>query len=613
MVKNTLEKKKGDKTVAPKAPKPPWVAVARWAALLFLWAGITITGILAFYAWGLPDLEKLETPLRRPSVTILASDNSVIATYGDLHAGAVTFNEIPPYLIQAIIATEDRRFFDHLGIDLFGIMRAAFVNLRVGSVRQGGSTLTQQLAKNLFLTPERSFKRKIQEVLLAFWLEARFSKRQIFTIYLNRVYLGAGAYGVEAATRRYFGKSVLKAGLREAAILAGVLKAPTRYSPFRNKKLSLERADRVLKNMVVAGFLTKKDALRARKEKLRFANQAIGTGARYYADWILERAVGFVGQTDQDLIIKSTLSPRLQKSGEDQISAMLKKVGRIRHVGQAALVSLSPDGAIRAMVGGRNYAGSQFNRATQALRQPGSAFKLFVYLAALEAGMRPGDTVVDGPVSLKNWRPENYTGRYLGSITLRDAFAKSVNTAAVKLSEKIGRQKVIRASKRLGITSKLRAHPSIALGTGEASLLEMTAAYAIFSNKGFPSWPYGIIEIRDSTNRVLYRRTPVRADPLVRKEIVKSMQSMLVAVVKTGTGRRARLDRPVAGKTGTSQGFRDAWFIGFTAELVTGIWLGNDDSSPMKKVSGGEIPAKMWRNFMEDALQGESVRRLPLP
>ena len=596
-----------------KAPNSRYGPVARWTVLTFLWVGIIISGILAYYAWDLPDLEKFETPLRRPSVTILASDNSVIATYGDLHAGAVTFNEVPPYLIQAIIATEDRRFFDHLGIDLFGIMRAAFVNLRARSVRQGGSTLTQQLAKNLFLNPERSLKRKIQEVLLAFWLEARFSKRQIFTIYLNRVYLGAGAYGIEAAAKRYFGKSVLRTGLREAAILAGLLKAPTRYSPFRNKKLSLKRADLVLNNMVKAGFLTKKDALRASKETLRFANQAIGTGARYYADWILERAVGFVGRTNQDLIIKSTLSPRLQKIGEDQISVMLKKVGRIRHVGQAALVSLSPDGAIRAMIGGSHYAATQFNRATQALRQPGSAFKLFVYLAALEAGMQPGDTVIDGPVTLKNWKPENYTGRYLGPITLRDAFAKSVNTAAVKLSEKIGRQKVIRAAKRLGITSKLRAHPSIALGTGEASLLEMTAAYAVFSNQGFPSWPYGIIEIRDSTNRVLYRRTPVGSDPLVRKEIVKSMQSMLVDVVKNGTGRRARLDRPVAGKTGTSQGFRDAWFIGFTAELATGIWLGNDDSSPMRKVSGGKIPAKIWRDFMRDALQGVSVRGLPLP
>jgi len=596
-----------------KPPKSLWRTASRWAALIFLWVGITITGILAYYAWDLPDLEKFKTPLRRPSITILASDNSVIATYGDLHAGAVTFNEVPPYLIQAIIATEDRRFFDHSGIDLFGIMRAALVNLRAGGVRQGGSTLTQQLAKNLFLTPERSFRRKIQEVLLAFWLEARFSKKQIFTIYLNRVYLGAGAYGIQAATKRYFGKSVRRVGLREAAIIAGLLKAPTRYSPFRNKQLSLKRADRVLTNMVAAGFLTEIDALRASKKKLRFANQATGTGARYYADWILERAVGFVGRTNQDLIIRSTLSPRLQKIGEKQISAMLKRLGQRRHVGQGALVSLSPDGAVRAMVGGSHYAASQFNRATQALRQPGSAFKLFVYLAALEAGMQPEDTVVDGPVSIKDWRPQNYTGRYLGPITLREAFAKSSNTAAVKISEKIGRQKVISAAKRLGITSKIRAHPSIALGTAEASLLEMTAAYAIFSNKGFPSWPYGIIEIQDSTNKVLYRRRPVRADPLVSKDTLKSMQSMLVNVVKTGTGTSASLNRPAAGKTGTSQGFRDAWFIGFTAELATGVWLGNDDSSPMKNVSGGSAPAKMWRKFMMDALQGESVRHLPRP
>ena len=335
----------------------------------------------------------------------------------------------------------------------------------------------------------------------------------------------------------------------------------------------------------------------------KFAGRSTGSGARYFTDWLLERAAGFVGRTDRDLVIKSTLAPRLQTIAETRVKNMLARNGVRRNVGQAALVSLAPDGAIRAMVGGRRYVASQFNRATQAQRQPGSAFKLFVYLAALEAGMRPDDFVIDSPVSIKGWRPRNYSGRYLGRITLRQALAKSVNTAAVKVSEKVGRQKVLKAAERLGITSKLKGHPSIALGAGEASLLDMTAAYAVFANRGYPAWPYGITEIRDGAHQLLYRRSSVGAGKLVGSEIVGGMQDMLSAVVTTGTGQQARLGRPVAGKTGTSQGFRDAWFIGFTTGLVTGVWLGNDDSSPMKKVSGGSLPAILWRRFMQDALK----------
>ena len=629
--KKALEKKPGGKkaagreTARPKldtratGPKPlpqkksRWGFVVRWTAILAIWSGLIVSAILAYYAWDLPDLEKLETPSRRPSVTILASDNSVIATYGDLHTGAVRFNQVPPYLVQAIIATEDRRFFDHFGIDIFGIARAAVTNLSAGKVRQGGSTLTQQLAKNLFLTPERSLGRKVQELLLAFWLEVRFTKKQILTIYLNRVYLGAGTYGVGAAARRYFGKSIRQVSIREAALLAGLLKAPTRYSPFRNRKLGLKRADQVLANMVATEFLTKRDAAAAAKEKMQLVGRETGSGARYFADWLLERAAGFVGRTDRDIVIKSTLSPRLQRLAEGRVTKMLAKVGSTRNVGQAALVSLAPTGAVRAMVGGRRYVASQFNRATQALRQPGSAFKLFVYLAALEAGMRPDDMVVDSPFSIKGWRPRNYSGRYLGRITLRDALVKSVNTAAVKVSEKVGRQKVVKAAERLGITSKLKEHPSIALGAGEVNLLDMTAAYAVFANRGYSAWPYGIIEIRDGGNRLLYRRSSVGTGPLVSAETVRGMQQMLREAVTSGTGRRARLKRPTAGKTGTSQGFRDAWFIGFTAELVTGVWLGNDNFSPMKKVSGGSLPAVLWKGFMQDALRGTPVRRLPLP
>ena len=581
----------------------------RWTALAGIWGFIALAGVLAYYGYGLPDLEKLETPQRRPSVTLVASDNSVLATYGDLHGGAVRFDQVPPYLIQAIVATEDRRFFDHAGVDGIGIIRAAFANLRAGAIRQGGSTLTQQLAKNLFLTPERSLKRKVQELLLAFWLEARFSKKQIFTIYLNRVYLGAGTYGVAAASHHYFDRPASALSLRQAAVIAGLLKAPSRYSPLRNPKAAAKRADQVLANMVAAEFLDPGDAQAARKESLRLSARRAGTGARYFSDWLLERAAGFVGRTDRDLVIRTTLSPRLQKIGERRLRQTLKQAASC-NARQGALVALSPDGAIRAMVGGRNYGRSQFNRVTQARRQPGSAFKLFVYLAGLESGLAPDESVDDTPVTIDGWRPRNYDGKYRGRVTVRQAFARSLNAAAVRVSERAGRRKVIGVAERLGITATLKGHPSVALGASEVSLLELTGAYAVLANRGFPAWPYGILEIRDGDGKLLYRRGGAGAGRLVQPREVAALQTMLSDVVTTGTGRAARLRRPAAGKTGTSQEFRDAWFVGFTAEMVTGVWLGNDNSSPMKKVTGGSFPARLWKGFMTEALKGAPARRL---
>ena len=581
----------------------------RRTAVAFIWVVIGVGGLVAWYGYDLPALEKLETPSRRPSITLLASDRSVLATYGDLHAGAVKFDEVPPYLIQAIVATEDRRFFDHSGIDVIGIIRAAFTNLWAGAIRQGGSTLTQQLAKNLFLTPERSLKRKIQELLLAFWMEARFSKKQIFSIYLNRVYLGAGTYGVAAAARHYFARPPGALSLRQATVIAGLLKAPSRYSPFRDPKAAIHRGNQVIANMVAAGFLDLADARFASRAPLHLVTRGTGSGARYFADWLLGRAAGFVGHGDRDLIVQTTLSPRLQRIGELQLSRTLA-AGRRFNVHQGAVVALAPDGAIRAMVGGRSYAASQFNRAIQALRQPGSAFKLFVYLAGLEAGMTPDATVMDTPVTIDGWRPRNYDGKYRGRVKLRDALAQSLNVAAVRVSEKVGRRKVVAAAERLGITAPLKAHPSVALGASEVSLMELTGAYAVLANRGYPVWPYGIIEIRDGAGTLLYRRGGSGANRVVEPRIVAGLQSMLSDVIRTGTGRAARLTRPAAGKTGTSQDFRDAWFVGFSAELVTGVWLGNDESTPMKKVTGGGLPARLWRGFMTDALKGAPARQL---
>jgi penicillin-binding protein 1A len=614
--------KKTPKPTAPSGPKNPrpeevvaatrplWIRLVRWGAVVSIWGVVAVGVIVAWHAFGLPNLDALETPERRPSVTLLAADKSVLATYGDLHGGAIRFNEAPPFLIQAIVATEDRRFFEHGGVDFFGIARALVTNLLAGGVRQGGSTLTQQLAKNLFLTPERSYSRKIRELILAFWLEARFSKEQLFTIYLNRVYLGAGTYGVEAAARRYFGKSTRRLNLREASVIAGLLKAPSRYSPLRDPKAAIKRGDQVLANMVAAGFLSQRDADAAKRNRLRAIGRRSGSGARYFADWLLERAAGFVGRTDRDLVIGTTLSPRLQRFAEQRIEQTLAGPGARRNVGQAALLSLAPDGAVRAMVGGRRYQTSQFNRATQAQRQPGSAFKLFVYLAALEAGMTPDDMVLDAPVTIAGWRPRNYDGRYRGRLTLAAALAGSVNTAAVRVSEKVGRRKVVALAERLGITSRLKAHPSIALGASEVSLLEMTAAYAVIANHGLAAWPYGITEIRDGEGKLLYRRSANSVGRLLDAKTVARMQIMLKGVIDQGTGKAAKLSRPAAGKTGTSQDFRDAWFIGFTNELVTGVWLGNDDSSPTTRVTGGSLPAVLWRRYMTDALKGAPPRPL---
>jgi penicillin-binding protein 1A len=343
---------------------------------------------------------------------------------------------------------------------------------------------------------------------------------------------------------------------------------------------------------------------------MHLPSRRAGSGARYFADWLLERAAGFVGRTGGDLVIRTTLSPRLQQIGERQLAAALMKSGGARNVHQGALVALTPDGAVRAMVGGRDYASSQFNRATQARRQPGSAFKLFVYLAGLEAGLSPDEMVLDAPVRVAGWQPRNYDGRYWGRVTLRRALALSLNTAAVRVSERVGRRKVIAAAQRLGITTRLKPHPSVALGASDVSLLEMTGAYAALANRGYPAWPYGIVEIQDGEGRLLYRRSDDGAGRLVAPQTVAALQSMLGEVVASGTGRAARLDRPAVGKTGTSQDFRDAWFIGFTAELVTGVWVGNDDSSPTKNVTGGGLPAKLWHDFMADALKGVPARPL---
>jgi penicillin-binding protein 1A len=600
---------------AGRTPRPRWGwRLTRWGLLAGLWAAILTAGVLGYFALTLPPVADLMTAQRRPSVTLLGTDGSVIATVGDLFGQPLRLKDLPPYVPEAVIATEDRRFYHHFGLDPVGLARALYVNLRAGHVVQGGSTITQQLAKNLFLTPERTLPRKIQEALLALWLEHKFTKDQLLEIYLNRVYLGAGTYGVDAAAERYFDKSARDATLYEAAAIAGLLKAPTRFSPANDRARAEQRTAQVLANMVAAGYITPAQlaAAQAQKSELALAGR-IKPGSRYFADWVYEQSTAYAGQegAGRDLLVLTTLDPRLQAAAEAAVSATLSRDGEKADVEQAALVAMSPDGAIRAMVGGRNYGESQFNRVTQAQRQPGSAFKPFVYLAALEHGLSPTDHFVDQPIRIGDWQPHNYEGTYRGEITVSDALAHSVNTVAAEVLQRVGVDNVIAAAHRLGITAELSRDPSLALGTSEVSLIDLTSAYCAFASGGVGALPYGIFEIRDRDGAVLYKRHGDGGARVISPEVAGMMNDMLSEVMTRGTGRAAALNRPAAGKTGTTQDFRDAWFVGYTADLVTGVWLGNDDNTPTKHVVGGTLPARTWHSFMVAASDGTAARPLP--
>jgi penicillin-binding protein 1A len=585
----------------------------RWPSLLvllLLWGLIIGGGIIGYFAVTLPDTSRLAAAERRPNITLLADDGSTIATLGDLFGRKLTLRQMSPYLPEAVIATEDRRFYSNFGIDPIGMIRAAIADLRAGHIVEGGSTITQQLAKILFLTPQKSLARKIRETLLALWLDHRFSKDQILEIYLNRVYLGAGAYGVDAAAHRYFGKSAAQLSLYESAVIAGLLKAPSRFSPTRDRAAAAARAAQVLGNMVEAGYITRAAAEAARQRGFDLASGG-HAGSRYFTDWVADQIRDFAGSADRDLVVETTLDPRLQAAAESAIADELTRDGARDRASEGALVALMPDGAVRAMVGGRDYGDSQFNRATEAERQPGSAFKPFVYLAGLEAGLRPDDRFDDAPIRIGNWQPHDYGRRYQGEMSLSSALAQSINTIAVRVAQRAGIDHVIATADRLGITSDLPRDASIALGTADLNLLELTAAYAPLANGGDGVIAYGISEIRDRDGTVIYRREGSGPGPVVAPQFVGMMNAMLAGVIADGTGHAAALPRPAAGKTGTTQDYRDAWFIGYTADLVAGVWFGNDDDTPMRKVTGGALPAAAWHDFMLAATRGMPVRPLP--
>ncbi len=590
-----------------------WRWVGKATILCLIWGGVAVAGVLAFYAYDLPDIHEIEGRTRKPAISVLAYDGTRIARFGDYFAKQVHVHEMPETLVNAVIAVEDRRFYSHFGLDPLGLARAVYSNIRAGHMVQGGSTITQQLAKNLFLTPQRTLRRKVQEMLLAFWLEHEYTKDQILTAYLNRVYLGAGAFGASAAAETYFGKSLSTINLYESAVLAGLLKAPSRYAPTTDPDAARDRAAVVLTTMIDAGYITEGQ----RQTALAGAGKSVPPNpkfdGRYFAAWVVEQAGNYADATGQDLVITTTLDPQLQRTAERSISKTMADAQKAKkNISQAAMLTLSPDGAIRAYVGGTDYDESEFDRVTDARRQPGSAFKPFVYLAAILDGLGPSSSVYDGPIAMGDYAPDNYQGKYFGTVSAREALARSLNSVSVRLAEEQGIPKIKRLAQKLGISSPLGNDLSLALGTSEVSLHEMTAAYATIAAGGRMVAPYAINEIRASSGRIIYRRPPVQLPQVVESGAAGTLAAMMQDVLATGgTGARAAIGRPAAGKTGTTQNYHDAWFLGFTADYITGVWCGNDNNHPMRKITGGTVPAQIWHDTMQAAHKNLLARDLP--
>jgi penicillin-binding protein 1A len=583
-----------------------------WGAVLGLWGIILALGTIAWVGSTLPPIQSIEIPKRPPSIEIVGLNGKTLATRGEMGGAAISIKELPPFLPRAFIAIEDRRFYSHHGADPIGLMRALVANVLRRGVSQGGSTITQQLAKNLFLTRERTMWRKMQELVLALWLERKFSKEEILDLYLNRVYFGSGAYGIEGAAQRYFGKSARQVKLAEAAMLAGLVKSPSRLAPSHNPDGAERRARTVLAAMTDMAFITETMAKAALAQPAHAVKAAGAGSVNYVADWIMDVLDDLVGHIDQDLVVETSIDPLLQAAAEKALVDVLAQRGQRFDVEQGAVVAMTPEGAVRALVGGRNYAESQFNRAVAAKRQPGSAFKPFVYLTALERGLTPESIRDDKPIAIKGWRPENYSREYHGAVTLTQALSQSLNTVSVRLTLEAGPAAVAKTAYRLGIASKLEANPSLALGTSEVSLIELVGAYTPFANGGMASSPHIVERVRTNSGKILYLRSSQSPGRIIEARHVAMMNQMMRETLTTGTAQKAQLAGwAAAGKTGTSQDFRDAWFVGYTSHLVTGIWLGNDDSSPTRKATGGGMPVEIWSRFMRPAHQGVAVAALP--
>jgi penicillin-binding protein 1A len=583
-----------------------------WGMMLGLWALIAVFATTGYLFVNLDKQGLFNIPEREPGIMLLAADGSVLAERGSFFGDAVRIDELPPYVPQAIIAIEDRRFYSHFGVDPIGIARALYSNWQAGATVQGGSTITQQLAKNLFLKPDRTLERKMQEAVLAVWLESKFSKDEILQLYMNRVYFGAGATGIDKAAQRFFGKSARDVNLSEAAVLAAVLKAPSRFNPISSTERANQRAREVLNDMVRAGFITQAEADATSGVQARAPGSTYIPAKRYVVDWVSESLPDLIGELNDSVVVETTIDPNLQDLAEKAVREELAANGKKLNASQAAMVVMDTTGAVRAMIGGRSYVQSQFNRAVKARRQPGSSFKSFVYLAAIDAGMTPRTVKVDEPVTIGNWSPENYRNEHLGPVTLTTALQKSINTVAARLAMEVGPDNVAATARRLGIVSPLVDNASIALGTSEVSLLELTGAYVPFANGGSGVLPHTITRITTREGKVLYERTGGGPGQVVSFESLGAMNFMMRKVVEEGTGRAAVIEgHETGGKTGTSQDYRDAWFIGYTSHLVAGVWVGNDNNAPTRDVTGGSMPARIFASVMRPVhAQLDSV---PLP
>lgn len=599
------KKKKSTKSKAKRRSKSNKKGIRR-----FLFKSMFITGLLVFVLgfcyvsycyFTLPDIEVAFGKTRQPSTTIIAENGNEIQTFGNAFSSVVYLEDLPYYVPAAIVDVEDRRFYRHFGFDVIGFVRAAFANVFQKRYAQGASTITQQVAKNLFLTPQKSLKRKVQELLIAFWLEKKFSKDQILTLYLNRVYLGSGVYGIEAAANKYFGKSSRDLSLKESAVIAGMLKAPSRYNPIYNKQNATERANIVLKLMFDHGTITSDELSKAKAEDLYDTTTYKVEGAKHFADMVYNEVNAYIGERDQDIYVSTTLDQDLQQKAELILKEAVEQ-NKKNNVTEGAVVILDYSGAIKALVGGVDYEKNQFNRATQALRQPGSAFKTFVYITALQNGFEPTDTVLDEPLQIGKWKPENYSKKYYGNVSLDFAFSQSLNLATVNLSRNLNLSDVIKNAKKMGITSDLKKIPALVLGASEVKVVDMATAYLCIANGGYGAFAYAVKEIYSKDGKQLYERIEDEPMRVLDEDVVQKITKMLEHVVKNGTGKAAQLPVFAAGKTGTSQDYRDAWFVGFTKEYVVAVWLGNDDNSSMKNVSGGTLPASIFQKIMFENL-----------
>jgi penicillin-binding protein 1A len=580
-----------------------------YAALLGLLGLVIAVAVATAYLPSYSDLTK-RSDLGQ-MIRVRAANGQVLVSLGPSFGKWLPYDQIPPEMRAAMIAVEDKRFRSHIGVDPIGIARSVAVRIKTGHFSQGGSTITQQLARNIFLTNNRTFARKIKEAILALALERKFNKDQILELYLNRVYFGGGAYGIDAASRRFFGHGADHLSLGEAAIIAGLVKAPSNYAPSADAEAARSRSGVVLNSMVENGFISQEAASSVNPADIRIQQTTNNNSVRYFTDWALPQLDTLIDETSEPIDVWTTLDPGMQVAADKAIHANAPDGT------QGALVALDRDGAVRAMVGGKDYVDSIYNRATQAERQPGSAFKLFVYLSALESGMKPTDTIVDEPVTINGWSPRNSTRTNLGPVTLREAFSRSINTISAKIGQQVGFSTVADMARRFGITTPISTFPSMVLGTSDVRLIDMTRAFAAVENKGVAVTPYAIRKVVTADGRLLYNHDQDEERVLVAPWVAAEMTDLLQSAVLSGTGRAAQIGRPVAGKTGTTQSNKDGWFIGFSSGLTTGVWMGRDDARTVAGLQGGTAPARAFHDFMTVAVANRPVEpfetQVPMP